>query len=318
MKIIICGATGFIGKNLVNYFSQFNNEVIAVYFNSEPMNINSRNVQWIRADLRKPHSLSNYLKETDLLLQFAATTSGSMDIVKTPYIHVTDNAVLNSYLLRECFEAKVKHFVFPSCTVMLQSKENQSESDWDPSNPIHPNYFGVGNTKLYIEQMCRFYSNHGLKTTVIRHSNVYGPHDKFDLIKSHVLGATVRKVLNAEPGSVINVWGSGKARRDFIYVDDLVRFIELVFLNQNSIFSLYNCGSGHSVSVNQLVEKAISLSGKDLSLHNDLTKPDIPTALSLNCQKAFKEINWKSEINLDVGLKKTFEWLNQNLKTLQH
>ena len=89
---------------------------------------------------------------------------------------------------------KVGHFIFPSCTVMLQSKENQKEIDWDENKSINKNYFGVGNTKVYIEKMCKFYSNLGLKTTVIRQSNVYGPNDKFDLEKSHVLSATIKKV----------------------------------------------------------------------------------------------------------------------------
>ena len=75
---------------------------------------------------------------------------------------------------------------------MLQSIDNQKESDWDQNAPVNYNYYGVGNTKIYIEKMCNFYSNLGLKTTVIRHSNVYGPNDKFDLDKSHVLGQLLR------------------------------------------------------------------------------------------------------------------------------
>ena len=197
-------------------------------------------------------------------MQFAATTSGAKDITERPYIHVTDNAVMNSYLLRESFEAKVKHFIFPSCTVMLQSKEQQTEDDFDPRLEINKNYFGVGNTKLYLEKMCQFYSTLGLKTTVIRHSNVFGPHDKFDLEKSHVLGATIRKVLEASDGESINVWGSGKARRDFIFIIDLINFIIKAYKNQEKSFGLYNCGMGYSVSINELVQKIIIASKKNL------------------------------------------------------
>ena len=74
--------------------------------------------------------------------------------------------------------------------------------------------------------MCRFYSKLGLKTTVIRHSNAYGKYDKFDLFKSHVLGATITKVINAKDNEILEVWGTGQARRDFIYIDDLVDFID--------------------------------------------------------------------------------------------
>ncbi len=308
MKIIICGATGFIGRNLVEFFNKNENEIIAIHNKRDPFPTNSKNVKWIKADLRIPGILKEYLKDTDVFLQFAATTSGAKDIMERPYIHVTDNAVINSYLLRECFENNVGHFIFPSCTVMLNSIENQKEIDWDPNNQIFGNYFGVGNTKIYVEKMCQFYSTLGLKTTAIRHSNVYGKYDKFDLQKSHVLGATIRKVINAKENGILEVWGSGKAKRDFIYIDDLLDMVEKLVLNQKEIFGLFNCGMGYSVSINDLVKKIIKISGKNLSIKNNIDKPDFPTALSLNCEKAFDELQWKANTNLEKGLKKTYEW----------
>ena len=312
MKIIITGATGFIGKNLLDFYSKGNNEVLAIYNKKEPSRDYDSNVKWIKADLRIPNALEKYLPNTDLFLQFAATTSGAKDIIHKPYIHVTDNAVINSYLLRECFEAKVKHFIFPSCTVMLESKESQSEDDWDPRSEIHRNYFGVANTKIYVEKMCRFYSRLGLKSTVIRHSNVFGPYDKFDLERSHVLGASIRKVLNASEGDDINVWGSGAARRDFIYILDLIALIDKAFHNQEKIFGLYNCGMGYSISINELVEILISVSNKDLNIKNDLTKPDIPTALSLNCSKAKKDLGWENLTEFKDAIKATYNWAQKN------
>ena len=226
---------------------------------------------------------------------------------------MTDNAVMNSYLLRESFEAKVKHFIFPSCTVMLQSKEFQSEEEWDPRQEVLKNYFGAGNTKVYIEKMCKFYSDLGLKTTAIRHSNVFGPYDKFDLEKSHVLGATVRKVLQASEGDTINVWGSGKARRDFIFISDLINFIIKAYKNQENLFGLYNCGMGYSISINELVQKIILVSEKQLTMKNDLQKPDIPTALSLDCTKAKNELQWINQTSFDEALAKTYYWAKNNI-----
>ena len=124
---------------------------------------------------------------------------------------------------------------------MLSSTENQKEFDWDPNNQIFGNYFGVGNTKIYIEKMCEFYSSLGLKTTALRHSNVYGKYDKFDLLKSHVLGATIRKVINAKENEVLE--GAGKNKRDFIF-DDLVDIMKAI-INQSDSFGLYNCGIGY-------------------------------------------------------------------------
>ena len=309
MKIVICGATGFIGQNLLNYFDNGDNEIIAVYNKKKPLKNLSKNVIWFKADLRIPRSLKKIIKNTDLFLQFAATTSGSRDIIHRPYIHVTDNAVINSYLLRECFENNVRHFIFPSCTVMLQSKENQKEKEFDQNLEMHKSYYGVANTKLYIEKMCKFYSDLGLKTTVIRHTNVYGPNDKFDLEKSHVLGATLRKVQIANAGDVLDVWGSGKARRDFLYIDDLLDFINKAYLNQKDKYQLFNCGMGSSISINELVDLVIRVSEKKITFRNDLSKPDIATALSLNCQKALNLLGWENKTSLEDGVIKTYSTL---------
>ena len=78
--------------------------------------------------------------------------------------------------------------------------------------------------------ICRFFSNlNKTKFVVIRHSNIYGPYDKFDLEKSHVFGATVCKVMNAKKS--VTIWGRGNDRRDLLYVDDLVEFIEILIKN---------------------------------------------------------------------------------------
>ena len=77
MKIIICGATGFIGKNLMKFFCNDKNEVIAIYNKKPPLVEFESKAKWVKADLRNPQALSEYLQGTDLLLQFAATTSGA-------------------------------------------------------------------------------------------------------------------------------------------------------------------------------------------------------------------------------------------------
>ena len=95
-NILICGATGFIGQNLVRYYSK-NNKVYAVWNKRKP-NFNHPNIQWIKADLRNPEDIKDIFKNIDICLQFAATTTGAKDIISKPYIHVTDNVVMHSLL----------------------------------------------------------------------------------------------------------------------------------------------------------------------------------------------------------------------------
>lgn len=310
MRIIVLGATGFIGRNAVLHYAQNGHEVHAVR-NSSP-EYECENVTWHKIDLRSDHySMHSVMEGADLVIQAAATTSGSKDIVSNPAIHVTDNAVMNSYIFRAAAESGVKHLIFPSCTVMYGSSTSPQDED-APIN-IHPRYFGVARTKLYCEKLCEFYSSiSSTKFTVIRHSNIYGPHDKFDLERSHVMGATITKVMKEPNGSSITVWGTGEEKRDLLYIDDLLSFIDLAVEGQKEKYALYNCGYGLAFSINDLVARIIELSGKKLEIKHDLSAPTIPTSLSLNCEKARLELGWNPKITLPEGITRTIDWWRLN------
>jgi GDP-L-fucose synthase len=314
MKILVCGATGFIGRNIAESFANREGFKVIGVFNKRPK-YNHPNLEWVSADLNKPEDVNRVLEGVDVVIQAAATTSGSKDVISRPYIHVTDNAVMNSLLFRTAYEKKVKHVIFFSCTVMLQSSDKpQTEEDYDANTELHPRYFGVGQTKLYLEKMCDFYSRIGeTKFTVLRHTNVYGPYDKFDLERSHVFGATITKVLSAT-GNKISVWGTGEEERDLLYIDDLVHFVDNAIKNQKSLYGLYNVGYGSAVSIKTLVEKIISASGKKLKIEHDLTQPTIKTSLSLNCEKAKNELGWTPKTSLDDGIAYTISWWKKNIK----
>ena len=285
-SILICGATGFIGRNLLEfYYTQNKYKIRATYFNSTPLE-GYDSVEWVHCDLRDPIQVKNILSGINIILQFAATTSGAKDIINKPYIHVTDNVVMNSLLLREAFEQSIEHFVFPSCTIMYQRSDNAiKESDFNPSEEILPFYFGAGHTKVYLEKMCEFFSGfEKTKHTVIRHSNIYGPYDKFDLEKSHVFGATVTKVMTSQNGEV-KVWGTGEEARDLLYIKDLIDFIDISLNQQTTYYELVNVGLGQGIKVKDLVQKIITHSDQDLTISYDLSKPSLPTSLFLDCSK---------------------------------
>ena len=314
-NILICGATGFIGRNLLDYYyNQGNYNIRATHF-KRPIVEGYDKVEWVNCDLRDPNQVKKVIEGVDIILQFAATTTGAKDIVSKPYIHVTDNAVMNSLLLREAFEQDIKHFVFPSCTIMYQKSEVAiKESDFNPSEEIQSFYFGAGYTKVYLEKMCEFYSRLGkTKHTVIRHSNMYGPYDKYDLEKSHVFGATITKVMTSEDGKV-NVWGIGEEKRDLLYVSDLVDFIDHALNKQTTPYELFNVGIGEGIRIKDLISKIIHYSGRDLEIVHDLSKPSLPTSLFLDCSRAEELLDWKPKHTLDNGIIKTLNWYKDNVK----
>lgn len=314
-NILICGATGFIGKNLTLFFSKKKNyKVFAVYHKKRPFKC--KNVKWIKCDLKNEKKVSKIVRNKHIVLQAAATTSGAQDIISRPYIHVTDNVVMNSYIFKACFEEKIQQVIFFSCTVMLQSSiKAQKENDFNLNNKIYPNYFGVAWTKISLEKQCEFFSRiSNTKYTVIRHSNIYGPHDKFDLKKSHFFGATINKVMNSKEKN-ITIWGKGEESRDLLHVDDLCEFVRLALRNQSNNFEVFNCGYGKAYKVKDIVKKIIKISGKKLGLRHDLTKKSLNTYLSLNCSKAHNKIGWKKKILIDDGIIKTINWYLSSDKT---
>jgi len=313
-RVLVCGATGFIGRNVAESLGERDDcEVTGTYFQSEPVIVGD--VEMVHANLLIPDDVQKVVAGKDVILQYAAVTSGSKDIVTAPHIHVTDNAVMNSLLLRAAFDNNVGHFLFPSCAVMYQPSEVPlKEDDFNPSEEMLPSYFGIGNTKVYIEKMCEFFSRLGkTRHTVLRQANVYGPHDKFDLEKSHVFGATMTKVMNTPDGGTIQVWGDGKEARDFLHVGDLVNLIERSIDRQQSPFELYTAGSGEAVPVRELVRKMIEASGKRLEIQYDASQPTIKTSLCLDSTKAKGDFGWTPGIGLDDGIGKTMAWYQENV-----
>ncbi|MBN2752111.1 MAG: NAD(P)-dependent oxidoreductase [Rhodospirillaceae bacterium] len=311
-RLLICGATGFIGRNITTALAQNGDYEITAVYHHRPA-YPCQGVQWFEADLTRTEDVERVVADQDIIIQAAAATSGSKVITSTPWVHVTDNAVMNSLLLRSAFAHAIQHFVFFSCTIMYASSPTtQSEADFDPARELEPKYFGAGWTKLYVERMCEFYARQGrTRHTVIRHSNVYGPHDKFDLETSHVLGATITKALTATDR--LTLWGNGEETRDFLYIDDLTRFVEAAITRQTAPFGLYNVAGGRSVSINDAARAILAAAHRNLPLDHDLSAPTIPVSIHLDCTKAAQDLGWAPQVSLEDGLTRTVAWWRDNI-----
>lgn len=316
IKILVCGGTGFIGKNIVRALIKNKKNQIYATFNKKKK-FRLKGLKWKKADLTNLKDVNNVMKGMDIVIQAAATTSGSKDIVNTPEIHVTDNAIMNSYILRACKVFRIKHLIFFSCTVMYpSSKKSLNEAMLIDYNKINPKYFGVASTKLYVEKLCEFYSKISeTKFTCIRHSNIYGEFDKFDLNKGHFFAANMIKIFNYN-NTPINIWGDGKEKRDLLYIQDLISFVKKVLRYQKNKFKIYNCSYGKSFRISEIINKIILNSNKKIKIFYDVSKPSIKTDILVNSNLAKKEINWKPITKINDGIKKTYRWLEKNYEFL--
>jgi len=316
-KILVCGATGFIGHNIAEFFADNSDyEVYGTYCNSKPFD--HPNITFIEADLTEKKDVDRAVQGKDIIVQAAANTSGVKDIFSKPQYHVADNAIMNALLFKSAFDQNVSNFVFLSClTVYPSSEKPVKETDFQPDK-IHPRYFCSAWTKIYNEKMCKFYSEiSNTKYLVVRHSNIYGPYDKFDLEKSHVFGGTINKVMSADDGDKIVVWGEGKEERDLLYVSDLVNFIDFGLKKQKNNFELCNVGYGGSISIRDLVKKIIKISGKNLEIEYDSSKPSIKTKVVPDITRAKKEFGWEPKVSLEEGITRTIKWYKDNLLVIK-
>ena len=118
----------------------------------------------------------------------------------------------------------------------------------------------------------------------------------------------------SEAVSDFEVWGTGKAKRDVIYISDLIDFIDLCIKKQKNSYELFNCGAGQAFPILKLAQLVMKIQSKELQLIMDKTKPDIPTTVILNCDKAKNMLGWKPKVALTKGLSKTCDWYNQHVQ----
>ena len=146
-----------------------------------------------------------------------------------------------------------------------------------------------------------------MKTLIIRPGNLYGDFDKFDLEKSHVIPALIKKIDQSR--KVLNVWGDGKDIKNFIYIKD---FVNGVILATKSNLQVVNIANNTSCTLNEIIQHLLIIFKKKLIIKNDLTKPSMIPVRKISINLAKKKLKFKNEYSLKEGLKKTVEWYKSN------
>ena len=315
-RVLITGVSGFIGKNLLETLLPREN-LYVVGVSRNPIGKSVINPYWWhigRVDLMDKEDAVRITKDVDIIIHAAAISAGAKYIVGQPDFQF-DNTTINTNILQAAYANGVKHFIFLSCSVLYPMDLGRPvrEDDFDIGR-IHPKYHAGAWIKIYGEELCRFYSGLGrTRFTVIRHSNIYGPYDKFDLERGHVFASTIAKVMNAHDGGKIVVWGEGAEERDLLHVSDLTSFIERVIASADWQYQVFNVGYGRALSVADLTAKIISASGKNLSIEYDKSKPAIENSkLTLDISKAMEKLGWQPEVGLEDGIRETIDWYKRN------
>ncbi len=313
-RVLIAGGTGFVGVNLVIRFLSLGARVRATLHKKPPV-IKDARIEYMQCDLLDGNDCGKAVEGMDYVVMCAANTSGAAVIASTPLVHVTPNIIMNARILEASYAAGVEKFVFLSSNAAYPPSGDRyvKEEEMFDGDP-YETYFGVGWMKRYTEILCRLYAEKlkkPMKTVVIRPSNIYGPYDDFDFATSHVMAATLRKVM--ERHDPIQVWGSGDDVRDLIYIDD---FVDAVVLAMEKIdtFDSVNIGLGKGYSVKEILRIALEADGyHDAKVEYDPTKPSMIPIRLIDVSKAEQLLGFRARTDVREGIAKTIEWFRKEL-----
>jgi nucleoside-diphosphate-sugar epimerase len=227
-----------------------------------------------------------------------------------------DNVLINTHMLEASLNESVERFFFASSACVYPNYKQTSEFipglKEEDALPADPNEY-YGWEKLFAEMMCRAYrEDYGLHTVISRFHNIYGPYGTYEGGKEKAPAALCRKVAMARDGDSIVIWGDGKQTRSFLYVDDCVRGVWM--LVERDYPEPLNIGSDRLVTIDELADIIIKISGKKLKKVYDLTKPQGVRGRNSDNTKVTNVLGWKPEVPLEKGLEITYRWIEEQIK----
>ncbi len=317
-KILVTGAGGFIGGHLVKKLLSEGHSVRATDIKptSEWYQIFSE-VENNQLNMSMKENCLKMTEGVDGVFNMACNMGG-MGFIENNKADCMLSVLVNTHMLMACKENKVEKYFFSSSACAynkdLQDKPEVSglkESDAYPANPED----GYGWEKLFSERMCRhFLEDYGLDVKVARYHNVYGPNGTYDGGREKAPAALCRKIILAKNKNLdlIDVWGDGKQTRSFLYIDDCVD-ATLQFFHSDHHGPI-NIGSEEKVSINEMVAKIEKICEKKFKKNYQLDKPKGVRGRTSDNTLIRKLLNWKPKYNLFEGLKKTYHWIEEDIK----
>lgn len=332
-KVIILGGGGFIGGHLGKRLKKEGCHVrIADIKEHEFWKHQEICHEFIKCDLTEAKSVASVITEScDEVYQLAADMGGA------GYIFTGENDAnimhhsvqINLHVLKECVVKKVKKVfysssacIYPSHNQLDPENPNCKENSAYPANPDSE----YGWEKLFSERLFLAYKkNYNLDVRIARFHNVFGPQGTWTGGKEKAPAAIMRKVAEAKEGGQIEVWGDGIQTRSFLHVSECIEAV-LRLMNSDCLEPV-NIGSEEMVTINQLTQMAIDISGKNLSIHN-LKGQEFFDKYGFHCPSGvrgrnsentffYKKIGWKVSKSLLGGVKSTFGWIDKQVYLLK-
>ena len=301
-EVLVTGGAGFIGSNLVDLLLKegYTVNVIDDLSTGKKENLSSK-VNFIRGDIRNEQDIKRALNDVEIVFHLAAQASVAVSM-KNPLLDVNVNTVGTLNLLETAFKREVDQLVFASTGGAIYGEPNEIPvAESHPEQPISV----YGTSKLAAEKYIQLYQRLGLKSSILRLANVYGPRqDPFG--EAGVISIFLNNVKAKQP---LHVFGDGSSSRDYIYVQDVARAMIAITKKPND--KPLNLGSGKETVLNDLIKEIKSVVNLPVEVvygperHGDVYR------IYLDSSKLENHLNWKSETSLNEGLKNVWNWINK-------
>ena len=305
MKILVTGGAGFIGSNIVDALIEKKHKVAIVdnLATGNMKNVNKK-AKFYKVSVTDFNKIENIFKKEkfDVVIHHAA----QLDVRKSvadPSFDADVNIKGTINILEACKRTKVKKIIFASSGGTIYGECSSKAPDEKAfANPLSP--YGVA--KLSVEHYIKCYSAlYGLKYTVLRYANVYGPRqDPFG--EAGVVAIFIGKMLKNDP---VFIFGDGKQLRDYVYVKDVVSANLKALTKGNN--EIINIGTHKTFSVNQLEKELAQITNyKNKPIYKPKRSGELLKSF-LNISKAKRVLNWQPETNIKAGLKNTVEFFKK-------
>ena len=302
MTILVAGATGLAGSAIVRELTRIGRPVVG---------ISSKDV-----DLLDRNATFNYLNKLkpNVVIDAAAKVGGILANNSYPVEFLSENIRIQTNLMDAAHSARVEKFLFlASSCVYPKNCPQPIKEEYVLTGALESTNSAYAIAKLAgIELIKAYRKEFGHKWISVMPTNLYGPNDNFDLESSHVFPALIRKFIEAKESnaSSVNLWGTGKPRREFLHVNDLAKAI-IVCLDNYDADQQINIGAGIDITIAELAEKIAQNTGYIGSINWDVAREDGTPQKVLDIQK-ITNLGWKPTITLDRGIKLTVEWYLEN------